>query len=89
MEANLSVDEKENETVEVIVSFNKNGVMPKVMKWGSARYKISQVNLVHTIKEGLVRIYFFSISDGANAWKLGFNTENLSWWIEDHYALDA
>ncbi len=75
------------EAVEVIVSFNKNGVMPKVMKWGTVRYKISEVNLVHTIKEGAVRIYFFSISDGANAWKLGFNTDSLTWWIEDHYAV--
>ncbi|MDP3993735.1 MAG: hypothetical protein U1C57_01465 [Candidatus Doudnabacteria bacterium] len=75
------------ETIEVIVSFKDNGVFPHIIKWGQCRYKILKVNLVHTIKEGAVRIYFFSVSDGANAFKLGFNTENLKWWIEDSYSL--
>lgn len=79
----------ERENVEVIVSFGQNGIFPRVIKWGKHRYKITKVNLVHTIKEGAVRIYFFSVSDGANAFKLGFNTENLLWWVEDYYALEG
>lgn len=75
------------ETVEVIVSFDRNGVFPRILKWGKHRYKILKVNLVHTIKEGAVRIYFFSVSDDTNAWKLGFNTETLIWWVEDQYSL--
>ena len=75
------------ETIEVIASFKDNGVFPHIIKWGQRRYRILKVNLVHTIKEGVVRIYFFSVSDGTNAFKLGFNTESLKWWIEDHYSL--
>lgn len=74
------------ELAEVLVSFEKDKVRPRILKWGTGRYKISEVNLVHTIKEGAVRIYFFSVSDGANAFKLGFNTETLRWWVEDSYA---
>ena len=74
------------DSVEVIAAFNKNGLIPRILKWGQRRYKILQVNLVHTIKEGVVRIYFFSVSDGSNAWKLGFNTETLTWWVEDTYS---
>ncbi len=73
------------EPVEVIVTFTKQGIFPRVLKWGKNTYKILQVNLVHSIKEGAVRIYFFSVSDEANAWKLGFNTESLQWWVEDYY----
>lgn len=73
--------------IELIATFTKDGLLPRVMKWGRRQYKIASVNLVHTIKEGTVRIYFFSVSDGTNAWKLGFNTENLKWWIEDSYSL--
>ena len=72
------------ESVEVIASFGKNGVFPRVIKLGERAYKILKVNLIHTIKEGAVRIYFFSVSDGTNAWKLGFNTESLRWWVEDY-----
>ena len=78
-----------SESIEVIASFTKNGVFPYILKWGQRRYKILKVNLVHPIKEGAVRIYFFSVSDGANAWKLGFNTESLKWWIEDYYILET
>ena len=73
------------DSVDVIASFTKDGVFPRIIKWGQHRYKILQVNLVHAIKDGSVRIYFFSVSDGANSWKLGFNTESLSWWVEDFF----
>ncbi len=76
---------QQTESVEIIASFSQGGVFPRVIKWGKRQYKILKVNLVHTIKEGAVRIYFFSVSDEANAWKLGFNTETLQWWVEDHY----
>ena len=71
--------------IEVIATFTKEGVFPKIIKWGTNRYKILKVNLIHSIKDGAIRIYFFSVSDGANSWKLGFNTENLKWWIEDFF----
>ena len=73
------------ETVDVIATFTKEGVFPRVIKQGQQRYKISAVNLVHAIRDGVVRIYFFSVSDGVNSWKLGFNTETLKWWVEDFF----
>jgi hypothetical protein len=83
----MATEMQAQEPVEVIVSFGKNGAFPHLMKWGKVTYKILKVNLVHTIKEGVVRIYFFSVSDDSNAWKLGFNTETLYWWVEDQYSL--
>ena len=71
--------------IDVIATFTENGIFPRIIKWGANRYKILKVNLVHPIKDGSVRIYFFSVSDGANAWKLGFNTESLKWWVEDFF----
>lgn len=57
-----------------------------VLKSGGRKYPISKVSLMHSIKDGAVRIYFFSVSDEVNYWKLGFNTENLRWWVEDSYS---
>ena len=73
------------ENIEVIAAFTKEGVFPRIIKWGANQYKILKVSLIHPIKDGNIRIYFFSVSDGSNAWKLGFNTDSLTWWIEDHY----
>ena len=74
------------DTIDVIATFGKQGVSPRIIKIGKHAYKIVQVNLIHAIKEGAIRIYFFSVSDGTNSWKLGFNTENLKWWVEDSYS---
>lgn len=71
------------EQVEVLVRFGKSGLFPHKLKIGARTYEIEKVNLVHSITDGLVRIYFFSVSDGANYWKLGFNTESLNWWVEE------
>jgi len=73
------------EAVDVIATFTNQGIFPRVIKQGEQRYKIAAVNLVHAIKDGVVRIYFFSVSDGVNSWKLGFNTETLKWWVEDFF----
>lgn len=75
------------DSIDVVAIFTKDGIFPRVIRWGKKSYRILKVNLVHTIKEGAVRIYFFSVSDEANAWKLGFNTETLQWWVEDVYSL--
>ena len=74
------------EPIEVIATFTKDGIFPHIIKWGINRYKIVRVNLIHAIKDGAVRIYFFSVSDGVNSWKLGFNTDSLKWWVEDYYS---
>ena len=74
-------------TIDVIATFTGDGIFPRIIKWGQHRYKILEVNLVHAIKDGSVRIYFFSVSDRTNFWKLGFNTETLKWWIEDSYSI--
>lgn len=72
--------------VEILAHFCKEGLMPKLLSYGGREYPIKQVNLVHTITQGEVRIYFFSVSDDTNYWKLGFNTATLQWWIEDQFS---
>lgn len=81
----MSTQESENQ-VEVLARFDKTGLFPIVLKVGGRKYEIKKVNLMHSINDGAVRIYFFSVSDETNFWKLGFNTETLSWWIEDSYS---
>ncbi|PIR96899.1 MAG: hypothetical protein COT91_04245 [Candidatus Doudnabacteria bacterium CG10_big_fil_rev_8_21_14_0_10_41_10] len=71
---------------EVLVRFGKGGAFPHILKTGGKKYQIKKVNLIHTVSDGAVRIYFFSVSDDVNFWKLGFNTYTLSWWIEDSYS---
>lgn len=73
-------------SLDITVDFNKLGLMPRSFKYGGRKYEIKKINLMHSITDGAVRIYFYSVSDDTNFWKLGFNTETLSWWVEDRYS---
>lgn len=74
-----------NEPVEVLVAFRKNRVMPWAMKWNGKKYDIKQVNLVHVTREGNKKIFYFSVSDLLNYFKLRFDAELLEWQLIEIY----
>ena len=83
------MEEDKDIAIEVLAHFKPGGgLRPQIIKYGGRKYPIKQVSLVHSITDGAVRIYFFSVSDDTNFWRLGFNTQNLRWWIEDQYSKD-
>lgn len=71
------------EPIEVLVAFRRDKMEPVVFKWANRHYHITRVHLVHTEREGRERRIFFSVSDGANAYRLSFSTEALNWRLED------
>jgi len=74
-----------NEPVEVNVSFLHHRTTPKRMKWQERYYDIKKVNLVHATREGTKKIFYFSVSDLLNYFKLKFDTETLEWRLVEIY----
>lgn len=52
-------------------------------KWGNRYYQVKKVNLVHSERRGREKLTFFSVSDGANAFRLSFSSETFRWCIEE------
>lgn len=77
--------EKVNEPVNVIASFVGRKIMPHAFTWGRKRYTVKKVNLVHTDREGREIIFYFSVTDGANAFTLSFRPLALEWQLDDVY----
>ena len=75
--------EKVREPVEVLVAFRKERPEPMVFKWGNHYYQIRKVNLIHTEREGHEKIYYFTVSDETNAYRLAFRAESLTWQLEE------
>lgn len=75
--------EKVQEAVDVLVAFRHEKPEPMVFKWGSHYYQIKKVNLVHAERVGREKVYFFSVSDAVNAFRLSFRTESLAWRLEE------
>lgn len=82
----MNVYQKINEKVDVLVDFAGHKIRPLVFKWGGRDYQVKNVNLVHMAREGREKIYYFSVSDEANYFKLKYNTESLEWLLEETYA---
>ena len=81
----ITMTTKVNESVEVLVKFNKNQVIPTFFKWREKTYRIEKLNLVHKEKLGADKVYYFSVSDTINFFRLAFFTRDLSWKIEEVY----
>ncbi|OGF31271.1 hypothetical protein A3H09_01640 [Candidatus Falkowbacteria bacterium RIFCSPLOWO2_12_FULL_45_13] len=77
--------EKINESIEVLVKFNQAEVRPAFFKWRHKTYRVEKVNLVHKERRGNDKIYYFSVSDNANFFRLVFFTADLSWRLEELY----
>lgn len=77
--------EKINEQIAVQVEFNGRKVAPLVFCWRGKTYRVEKINLVHRVKAGDGQIYYFSVSDQANFFRLSFATSDLSWRIEEVY----
>ena len=74
------------EVVEVVAVFERTRVVPTVVKWNSAVYKIQSVSMVRSIFDGQTRVYFFDVSDALNHFNLSFNTGTLKWRLEQIYS---
>jgi len=77
--------EKIDEPVEVLVKFNRTAVEPSFFKWRGKTYRVEKINLVHKERAGNDKIYYFSVSDNANFFRLAFFTRNLQWRLEELY----
>jgi len=77
--------EKVNEAIEVTVNFSKQKVMPIQFIWRNKTYHVKKLNLVHKERVGDEKIYYFSVSDDINYFRLAFFTHDLSWRIQELY----
>jgi hypothetical protein len=75
--------EKLNDKIDVIVSFKESKVLPEFFKWKNKIYRIEKLNLVHKERDGNDKIYYFSVSDNANYFRLAFFTRDLSWRLQE------
>lgn len=75
--------EKLDEPIEVLVKFNREKVEPSFFKWRKKTYRVEKINLVHKERDGNDKVYYFSVSDNANFFRLAFFTRDLSWRIQE------
>lgn len=72
-----------NEAVQVVMLFAKKST-PLLLVWKGRKIRIKQTNLFFDKKVGKKLLYYFCVSDGENnGYKLCFDTDDLSWVLEE------
>lgn len=66
-------------SVDLLSNHLRQVVMPWVISWRGRRYRVSQVGLHHTFREGRTLIHIFTVTDGSVSFRLRFDTETLYW----------
>jgi hypothetical protein len=74
-----------NEKVSVVAIHNvdRKALMPFKIQWRGRIYYIKKLGYHHTVRDGKVLNHIFSVTDGNMAFRLKFNTDNLSWTLEE------
>lgn len=72
-----SIDE--SVSVTLLSNAHAHTVLPYSIQWRGRSYKIQNVGLHHTVREGRVLLHMFSVTDGNTFFRLQFNTETLGW----------
>jgi len=75
-----------NEPIKVLASFLKGQVSPLSFVWQGRRYNPTKINLVHSERKGRGKVYYFSVSDNANFYRLAFDNQNLEWRLMEIYS---
>ena len=69
-----------NENVDVAMIFSRRtGAVPRKMSYRGREILFTRLGLRHPTRQGLRMIHVFDMSDGANDYRLEFDSENLSW----------
>ena len=82
----LMTIESINEPVEVRVDFCGTRVVPRAIYWNKRLYPIRSVNMVHHTSQGERQLFYFSVSDQTNYFKLEFDTSSLQWRLMEMYS---
>lgn len=77
--------EKLDEKIDCLVEFSGGKVLPNSFRWQDKTYKIEKINLVHSERVGNDKVYYFSVSDDVNFFRLAFFTHDLTWRIQELY----
>ena len=70
------------ERVKVLAVFDEEGVKPLRFQWRGMTYPVKRITFRWKERKGGGPAYRFAVSDGANAFQLTYDLENLAWKME-------
>ena len=70
-------------SVALVYNHKKREVKPVKILWEGRSYGIKKIGLHHTVRQGRTLFHIFSVESESLFFKLVFNTDSLSWMVEE------
>ncbi len=72
-----------HEPIAVAGTYQHHTFTPKKFRWNQRTFAIDTITLTSNIKDGGVKKRLYSVSSGPNIYRLEFNRDTESWWLEE------
>ncbi len=70
--------------IKTIALFENGKVIPKIFRYANRDYKVRGISLAYQEREGRSVNYYFGIeTDEGGVYKLHYNDEKLTWWLDE------
>jgi len=70
-------------SVALVYNHKKREVKPVKVVWENRSYMITRIGLHHTVRQGRTLFHIFSVESKELFFRLVFNTDSLSWMVEE------
>lgn len=77
--------ERLHDPIDVAVVCGNSQLTPRHFRWQGTTYRIETINQRWSGKNGGIRLYYFAVSAAGQAFKLAFDTQALTWSLEERY----
>lgn len=74
-----------DELIHTLVEFKGSKIKPRLFIWRGQQYTIDTVTMIHIQQQGHDTVYYFSVTDRSNFFKLAFYTRDLTWKLQELY----
>lgn len=72
-----------HEKIKVLVEFNNHRLKIINFEWQGREHVVEQINLVTKARKGRELVWVYYVSNEAAAYKLRYDTESITWWLEE------
>lgn len=70
-------------SVQTVFDHRKRTITPRQILWDGRIFRIAQVGLHHTFREGRTLFHIFSVTAQGLSFRLRLDTESLFWTLEE------
>lgn len=72
-----------HEQISVKVEFNNHDLRIISFDWQGREHLVDKINLITKARKGRELVWVYYVSNSGGAYKLRYDTESVTWWLEE------